>query len=67
MSYEDFTADHHALSKTPRHKTGTKWHKNFSVKPASFTHKTRSVADAAARLPCSSCLELPAGVRPLDL
>jgi len=34
MHYTNSGADYQALLKTPRHKTGTKRHKNFEVKSA---------------------------------
>jgi hypothetical protein len=34
MSYTNSAADYQTMSETPRHKTGTKRHKNFDVKSA---------------------------------
>jgi hypothetical protein len=47
MSYADSGADHQASSKIPRHKTGTKRHKNLSARPVSFALKTGSIVNAA--------------------
>jgi hypothetical protein len=50
MSYTNSAADYQALSKTQRHKTGTKRHKNLSERPASVISKIGSNADAATPL-----------------
>jgi hypothetical protein len=49
MSYTNSAADYQTMSETPRHKTGTKRHKNFKVNPVPFTRKTGRIADAATR------------------
>jgi hypothetical protein len=44
MSYVNSAVDYQALPKTPGHKMGTKEHKNFGARPASFTDKIGSDA-----------------------
>ena len=56
-----FRAHSKRVPKSPRHKTGTKRHKNFGARPVSFIDKAECIADAAssnAALPWTSWLRL---------